>query len=130
MAASCQPVEWKPSSYCGLPSFRPCPGTPEKSFCMPLCSVSSRPRTKSRIFPRNLGIVKFRLPEGTFFVGLTSIYWRVSWKYGLRAFRYANHDIGHAIAALTFAAAGLGWKTSLLADTSSEELAELLGMSG
>jgi nitroreductase len=63
-------------------------------------------------------------------VGLTSIYWRVSWKYGLRAFRYANHDIGHAIAALTFAAAGLGWKTSLLADMGSEELSELLGMSG
>jgi SagB-type dehydrogenase family enzyme len=69
-------------------------------------------------------------PEGTFFVGFTSIYWRVSWKYGLRAFRYANHDIGHAIAALTFAAAGLGWKTSLLADMGSEELVELLGMSG
>ena len=69
-------------------------------------------------------------PDGTFFVGLTSIYWRVSWKYGLRAFRYANHDIGHAIAALTFAAAGLGWKTSLLADMGSEELSELLGMSG
>jgi SagB-type dehydrogenase family enzyme len=69
-------------------------------------------------------------PEGTFFVGLTSIYWRVSWKYGLRAFRYANHDIGHAIAALTFAAAGLGWKTSLLADMDSEELVELFGMSG
>ena len=69
-------------------------------------------------------------PEGAFFVGLTSIYWRVSWKYGLRAFRYANHDIGHAIAALTFAAAGLGWKTSLLADMGSEEIAELLGISG
>ncbi len=69
-------------------------------------------------------------PEGTFFVGLSSIYWRVSWKYGLRAFRYAQHDIGHAIAALTFAAAGLGWKTSLLADMGSEEIAALLGISG
>jgi SagB-type dehydrogenase family enzyme len=69
-------------------------------------------------------------PDGTFFVGLSSIYWRVSWKYGLRAFRYANHDIGHAIAALTFAAAGLGWKTRLLADMGSEELSEVLGMSG
>lgn len=68
-------------------------------------------------------------PEGTFFVGLSSIYWRVSWKYGLRAFRYAQHDIGHAIAALTFAAAGLGWKTSLLADMGSEEIAALLGIS-
>lgn len=69
-------------------------------------------------------------PEGTFFVGLSSIFWRVSWKYGLRAFRYAQHDIGHAIAALTFAAAGLGWKTSLLADMGSEDVAVLLGISG
>lgn len=69
-------------------------------------------------------------PEGTFFVGVTSIFWRVSWKYGLRAFRYAQHDIGHAIAALTFAAAGLGWKTTLLADMGSEEIAGLLGISG
>jgi nitroreductase len=61
---------------------------------------------------------------------LSSIYWRVSWKYGLRAFRYANHDIGHAVAALTFAAAGLGWKTSLLDDMGSEDIAELLGVSG
>src|SRR5665647_2242183 len=80
--------------------------------------------------PETWELLSSGFPEGTFFVGLTSIYWRVSWKYGLRAFRYANHDIGHAIAALTFAAAGIGWKTSLLADMSSEELAELLGMSG
>lgn len=68
-------------------------------------------------------------PEGTFFVGLSSIYWRVSWKYGLRAFRYVNHDIGHAIAALTFAASGLGWKTGLLEDVSTEDITELLGIS-
>lgn len=75
-------------------------------------------------------MLKSGFPEGTIFVGLTSIYWRVSWKYGLRAFRYAQHDIGHAIAALTFAAAGLGWKTSLLADMGSKEIAALLGISG
>ncbi|AKB12545.1 SagB-type dehydrogenase domain-containing protein [Methanosarcina thermophila] len=69
-------------------------------------------------------------PDGTIFVGLTSIYWRASWKYGLRAFRYAQHDIGHAISALTFAAAGLGWKTSILADMGSKEIAALLGISG
>jgi SagB-type dehydrogenase family enzyme len=69
-------------------------------------------------------------PEGTFFVGLTSIFWRVSWKYGLRAFRYSQHDIGHAVAALTFAAAELGWKISLLVDMGSEEIATLLGISG
>lgn len=85
---------------------------------------------RAEFSPETWELLSSGFPEGTFFVGLTSIYWRVSWKYGLRAFRYANHDIGHAIAALTFAAAGIGWKTSLLADMSSEELAELLGMSG
>jgi SagB-type dehydrogenase family enzyme len=85
---------------------------------------------RAEFSPETWELLSSGFPDGTFFVGLTSIYWRVSWKYGLRAFRYANHDIGHAIAALTFAAAGIGWKTSLLADMSSEELAELLGMSG
>lgn len=85
---------------------------------------------RAEFSPETWELLSSGFPEGTVFVGLTSIYWRVSWKYGLRTFRYANHDIGHAIAALTFAAAGLGWKTSLLADMSSEELAELLGMSG
>ncbi len=69
-------------------------------------------------------------PEGTFFIGFTSIYWRVAWKYGIRSFRYANHDLGHAIAALTFAAAGLGWRTSLLVDMGSENIAKLLGIYG
>ncbi|MGI5991630.1 MAG: nitroreductase family protein [Methanosarcina sp.] len=82
-------------------------------------------------FPRETWeLLSLGFPEGTFFVGLTSIFWRVSWKYGLRAFRYSQHDIGHAIAALTFAAAGLSWKTSLLADMGSEEVAALLGISG
>ncbi|MCQ1536543.1 SagB/ThcOx family dehydrogenase [Methanosarcina sp. KYL-1] len=69
-------------------------------------------------------------PEGTFFVGLSSIHWRVAWKYGVRAFRYSNHDIGHAIAALSFAAAGLGWEASLLEGMSSKGIAALLGISG
>ena len=43
-----------------------------------------------------------------FFIGLTSIYWRESWKYGERAFRYCNHDIGHAMACLSFSANLLG----------------------
>lgn len=82
-------------------------------------------------FPRETWeLLSLGFPEGTFFVGLTSIFWRVSWKYGLRAFRYSQHDIGHAIAALTFAAAGLGWKTSLLADMGLEEVAALLGIFG
>ena len=38
-------------------------------------------------------------------VALTSIHWREAWKYGERAFRYCQHDLGHAIAAVAVAAA-------------------------
>ncbi|WP_256360986.1 hypothetical protein [Methylomonas koyamae] len=38
---------------------------------------------------------------------MSSIHWREAWKYGERAFRYCQHDIGHALAALSYAAAGL-----------------------
>jgi len=44
-----------------------------------------------------------------FMAGLSSIFWRESWKYGERGFRYCNHDIGHALAALSFSANLLGW---------------------
>ena len=49
-------------------------------------------------------------PAETFFIGLTSIYWREAWKYGRRAYRYCMHDAGHALGALSVAAAGLGWQ--------------------
>ena len=67
------------------------------------------------------------LPEGTFLVGLTSIHWREAWKYGQRAYRYCQHDVGHAIGAMSIAAAGLGWRTRMLDDLGADELALLLG---
>ena len=69
-----------------------------------------------------------QLPPHTILVGLTSIYWRESWKYGERAFRYCHHDVGHAIAALALSAAALGWKTELIEEISSADLARLLGV--
>ena len=67
------------------------------------------------------------LPNGTFLVALTSIYWRESWKYGERAFRYCHHDVGHAIGTLAVAAATLGWQTRLL-DVADSELSVLLAI--
>jgi SagB-type dehydrogenase family enzyme len=55
-----------------------------------------------------------QLPESAVLVGLTSIHWRESWKYGERAFRYCHHDAGHAIGSVAVSAAGLGWETRLL----------------
>ncbi len=68
------------------------------------------------------------LPEGTILIGLTSIHWREAWKYGERAFRYCQHDTGHAIATVTLAAAALGWRATLLDDLSSEAIESLLGL--
>ena len=63
----------------------------------------------------------------TFLVGLTSIHWREAWKYGQRAFRYCQHDAGHAIGAISVAAAGLGWQAVILDDLGTDELALLMG---
>ena len=63
-----------------------------------------------------------------FCVGLTSITWREAWKYGERAFRYCQHDVGHALAALRYAAATLGWRVELLPEWDDGQLARLLGL--
>jgi nitroreductase len=68
--------------------------------------------------------------DGTeaFFVGLTSIHWRESWKYGERAFRYCQHDLGHAIGALGLSAALCGWRAALLPGWSHHSVAALVGV--
>lgn len=55
-------------------------------------------------------------PGTGFLLGLTSIAWREAWKYGERAFRYCQHDVGHALAALSLAGRCLGWRLRLLTD--------------
>ena len=68
------------------------------------------------------------LPAGGFLVGLSSVYWREAWKYGERAFRYCQHDAGHAIGALRIAAATLGWSALVLEGVADETLEALLGL--
>ena len=69
-----------------------------------------------------------RLPEQCVLIGLTSIHWRESWKYGERAFRYCQHDAGHAIGALAISAAVLGWQATLLESVDHARLGTLLGV--
>ncbi len=66
-------------------------------------------------------------PSGAFLFGLTSVHWREAWKYGERAFRYCNHDVGHAIGAARIAAATLGWNMALLDGLKQDTIALLLG---
>lgn len=68
------------------------------------------------------------LPTDAFLVGLSSIYWREAWKYGERAFRYCQHDAGHAIATVRYAAAALGWSALLLDSFSDDDVAAMLGL--
>ena len=68
------------------------------------------------------------VPEGSFLVGLSSIHWREAWKYGERAFRYCQHDVGHALGTLRFAAAALGWKLYLLDRVGDDAVSQLLGL--
>lgn len=66
-------------------------------------------------------------PAGAFLFGLTSVHWREAWKYGERAFRYCNHDVGHAIGSARVAAATLGWSMALLDGVDQDTVAMLLG---
>ncbi|EOA39893.1 hypothetical protein CARUB_v10008571mg [Capsella rubella] len=67
-------------------------------------------------------------PANSFLIGLSSIFWREAWKYGERAFRYCNHDVGHAIASLSIAAAELGWHLKLLDAFGADDLKRLMGL--
>ena len=66
-------------------------------------------------------------PDGAFLFGLSSVHWREAWKYGERAFRYCNHDVGHALGSARFAAATLGWTMLLLDGVDQNQVARLLG---
>ncbi|OFZ87423.1 MAG: hypothetical protein A2V78_12260 [Betaproteobacteria bacterium RBG_16_64_18] len=63
-----------------------------------------------------------------FLVGLTSVNWRETWKYGERAFRYCQHDVGHAIGSARIAAQSLGWRMLLMDSLADDTVASLLGV--
>ncbi len=67
-------------------------------------------------------------PPHSFLVGISSVHWREAWKYGERAFRYCQHDCGHAVGALRIAGAALGWRVVLLDGPDDDAVAALLGL--
>jgi SagB-type dehydrogenase family enzyme len=83
---------------------------------------------EQRWAPTDPGALARLLPRGAFVLGLASIHWREAWKYGERAFRYCQHDVGHALGAVRYAAAALGWSARLLETPGDDDVAALLGL--
>ncbi len=71
-----------------------------------------------------------RNPEASarLWIGLSSVHWREAWKYGERAFRYCQLDIGHAIGAIRYAAGALGWSTRVVDSVTAARLTRLMGL--
>src|SRR5277367_627009 len=85
-------------------------------------------RLERRCTPADSVRLAGALAPQAFLVGLSTIAWREAWKYGERAFRYCQHDVGHAIAAIRIASAALGWSARLLDAPSDADVAGLLGL--
>ncbi|OGG94509.1 MAG: hypothetical protein A2527_01500 [Candidatus Lambdaproteobacteria bacterium RIFOXYD2_FULL_50_16] len=69
-----------------------------------------------------------KLPElAGFWLALTSVSQRETWKYGVRAYRYCQLDLGHAMGALGYAAAALGWQVVWQDEIGTDQLAQILG---
>jgi len=61
-------------------------------------------------------------------VAISSVMWREAWKYGERAFRYCQLDVGHAVGALAYAAEVLGWTINEHRHMATDALTQLLGL--
>ena len=108
--------------------------------CLPLDAIHDRPgvyhyapkehglERRADLDPSVWAALMAAFPEGSFLVGLSSIHWREAWKYGERAFRYCQHDVGHALGTMRFAAAALGWKLCLLDRVGDAAVSQLLGL--
>ena len=68
------------------------------------------------------------LPPGSLLMGLSSIHWREVWKYGERAYRYCQLDVGHLIAGIRYAAACLGWRVTLQENWDDDAIATVFGL--
>lgn len=62
-----------------------------------------------------------------FYLVLSSVVWRESWKYGERAFRYLSLDIGHALCAISISANLHGWNAKVVNTISDDNIEELVG---
>jgi len=111
--------------YAVLPALGGLHGRPAVYHYAPLEHAVER---RANVEQADWAGLKAEYPRLSFLVGLSSIHWREAWKYGERAYRYCQHDLGHALAALRVSAASLGWRLSLIAGASDDAMAKLFGL--
>ena len=100
----------------------------ERAGTFPLRAAITRSSAAPTARASSIRLSHAACPRARSSSGSSSVYWREAWKYGERAFRYCQHDAGHAIGALRIAAATLGWSARLLDDVSDEIIEALLGL--
>lgn len=76
------------------------------------------------------GLSAAPLPEPELAICLGSVFFRESWKYRQRAYRYCQHDLGHALAALMVSARALGYRSAARAIFPDGPAAEIFGLTG
>ena len=102
LVAARQPVERQPASHRGVRHLRSVARPRRRAGCLSLRAPSG---TSSSCAASSSADAWRRLATDggrSLLVVLTSIHWREAWKYGERAFRYCQHDLGHAIAAVAY----------------------------
>ncbi|MBZ5535003.1 MAG: SagB/ThcOx family dehydrogenase [Acidobacteriia bacterium] len=106
-----------------------CPGMPDGIYHYFVPDHELECRRKGDLSARLAGLVeKPWIAECPIIVVLTSVFWREAWKYRSRAYRYCNHDLGHAAASFLVAARALGFNGCLVGNFPDETLAELIGI--
>ncbi|WP_455204367.1 SagB/ThcOx family dehydrogenase [Kaarinaea lacus] len=78
-------------------------------------------------FNINNGVIVESQNDACLMVGLSSVLWREAWKYGERAYRYCQLDIGHALASIRYSCALLGWKAEVIPNVDDDSIEQLLG---
>jgi SagB-type dehydrogenase family enzyme len=87
-----------------------------------------QPREHALALRRAGAVSAGQRPLPRLWLGLSSIHWREAWKYGERAFRYCQLDVGHALGAVRYAAATLGWSARRIEGPGHAALGALLGL--
>ena len=99
LVAAGQPVERQSPSDRGLLIAGPIDGLHDQPAVYHYAPLEHALERRAELSDEAWAALARQLRPASVLVGLTSIHWRESWKYGERAFRYCQHDVGHAIGA-------------------------------